>query len=239
MGREPVPKSLNHTLLLSVPIIGMIWIAAFLVFPTYTPMSPTMTAADVAAFYGNPANATRVQFSMIVFNWFEIGMVGLFATIAMQMQRMSHGGGPLAWVYMAVTLGGACMFAAANLFWIVAAYRPDRAPEAIQLLSDMGWVCFTVPTGFLIGQAVTLAFAVFLDDRGDPVFGRWVGYLNVVAAIAWIPAAFGALYTTGPLAWDGWITFHLRIWTFAIYNIAMFIAAWNARHRLDKPSVAE
>lgn len=233
-----MPRTLNHTLLLSVPVIALIWIAAFLVFPTYTPMSPTMSASDLAAFYADRSNATRVQYSMIVFNWFEIGMVGLYATIALLMERMSHRGGPLAWVYMAVTLGGACMFAAANLFWIVAAYRPDRAPEAIQLLSDMGWICFTVPTGFLIGQAVTLAFAVYLDDGPRPVFPRWVGHLNVLAAIAWTPAAFGALATTGPLAWDGALTFDLRIWTFALYNVAMFIAAWNARHRLGEQESA-
>ncbi len=229
-----MPRTLNHTLLLSIPVIGLIWIAAFLVFPTYTPMSPTMSAADIAAFYSDRGNATHVQYSMIVFNWFEIGMVGLYAMIALMMQRMSHGGGPLAWVYMALTLGGACMFAAANLFWIVAAYRPDRAPEAIQLLSDMGWICFTVPTGFLIGQAVTLAFAVYLDDPARPVLPRWVGHLNVLAALAWTPAAFGALFMTGPLAWDGAVTFHLRIWTFALYNALMFLAVWSARHRLEE-----
>lgn len=233
-----MPKTLDHTLLLSVPVIGMIWIAAFLLFPTYTPMPPTLSAVDVAAFYADAANATRVQYAMIVFNWFEIGMVGLYATIALQMSRMSHGGGPLAWVYMAVTLGGACMFAAANCFWIVAAYRPDRAPEAIQLLNDLGWICFTVPTGFLIGQAVTLAFAVFLDDQADPVFRRWVGWLNGIAAILWVPAAFGALHLTGPLAWNGWLSFNLRIWTFAIYNAAMFVAVWNARRRLADREIA-
>ena len=227
-------RTLSHTLLLSVPIIGLVWIAAFLLFPTLTPLAPTMSAADVAAFYAAPENSARVQYSMIVFNWFEIGMIGLYATIALLMSRMSHGGGPLPWVYMAVTLGGACMFAAANCFWIVAAYRPDRAPEAIQLLSDLGWICFTVPTGFLIGQAVTLAFAIFLDDRERPVFPNWVGYVNVVAAIAWMPAAFGALHLTGPLAWDGWLSFDLRIWTFAVYNVLMFVAAWTARHRLDE-----
>ncbi|WP_052223488.1 hypothetical protein [Novosphingobium malaysiense] len=233
-----MPRILDHTLLLSVPVIGMIWIAAFLVFPTWTPLPPTLSAADVAAFYSDSGNATRVQYAMIVFNWFEIGMVGLYAMIALQMGRMSHGGGPLAWVYMAVTLGGACMFAAANCFWIVAAYRPDRAPEAIQLLNDLGWICFSVPTGFLIGQAVTLAFAVFLDDRDGRVFPIWVGWLNVLAAIAWVPAAFGALYLTGPLAWNGWLTFDLRIGTFAIYNAAMFAAAWTARNRLAERDLA-
>lgn len=225
-------KTLNHTLLLSVPIIGLIWIAAFLVFPSYAPLSPTLSAEQVAAFYADPDNGTRVQFSMIVFNWFEIGMVGLYASIALLMQRMSHGGGPLAWVYMAVTLGGACMFAAANCFWIVAAYRPDRAPEAIQLLSDLGFICFTVPTGFLIGQAVTLAFAIYLDRQDRPIFPMWVGHLNVVAALAWVPAAFSALYMTGPLAWDGWMAFDVRIWTFAVYNVLMFYATWQVRERM-------
>lgn len=230
-------KRLQDILLLSVPVIGAIWIVAFLIFPTYSPMSPTLTAAQVADFYSDPSHGSRVQYSMILFNWFEIGMVGLYATIAVLLQRMSHGNGPLAFVYMAVTLGGACMFAAANCFWIVAAYRPDRAPEAIQLLSDLGWLCFTIPTGFLIGQAVVLAFGVFLDDQARPIFPKWVGYLNVVAAIAWVPAAFSALSTEGPLAWDGTLSFHLRIWTFTLYNVLMFVAAWNARDRMHDVGV--
>lgn len=225
-------KRLEDILLLSVPVVGAIWIAAFLVFPTYTPMSPGLSAADVAAFYSDPDNATRVQYSMIVFNWFEIGMVGLYASIAVLMQRMSHGNGPLAFVYMAVTLGGACMFAGANCFWIVAAFRPDRSPEAIQLLSDLGWLFFIIPTGFLIGQAVTLAFAVYLDNQDKPVFPKWVAHFNVLAAIAFVPAAFAATSLDGPLAWDGALSFDLRIWGFAIYNALMFMAAWNARHRM-------
>jgi len=34
------------------------------------------------------------------------------------------------------------------------------------------------------------------------------------------------------------LSFDLRIWTFAIYNVVMFMAAWNARHRLDEAEAA-
>lgn len=225
---------LQHILLGSVPLIGIFWVAAFLIFPGYTPMSPTMTAADVAAFYADPDNGSRVQYSMIIFNWFEIGMVGLYATIAVLMQRMSHGHGPLAYVYMALVLGGACMFAAANCFWMVAAFRPERAPEAILLLSDLGWLFFIIPTGFLIGQAVTLAFAVYLDDQDRPIFPTWVGHFNMLAAVAFVPAAFGATAMEGPLAWDGVLSFDVRIWAFVIYNIVMFTAVWKVKDRMNE-----
>ena len=225
-------KSLQDILLGSVPVVGLIWIAAFLVFPGITPMSPQMTAADVASFYSDPDNATNVRYSMIVFNWFEIGMVPLYAAIAVLMQRMSHRSGPLSYVYLAATLSSACLFAAANCFWIVAAYRPDRAPEAMQLLSDLGWICFIVPTGFLIAQNLTVAFAVYLDKQVRPVFPTWVGHFNILAALAFVPAAFAATSLEGPLAWDGALSFDLRIWSFAIYNVVMFLVAWNARHRM-------
>lgn len=52
-------KNMNGELLLfwSLPVIGLIWIAAFLTFPGFVhPMSPDMSAEQVAAFYRNPEN---------------------------------------------------------------------------------------------------------------------------------------------------------------------------------------
>jgi len=232
-----MPMKLQNLLLGSVPVIGLIWIAAFLVFPGFTPMSPSLSALDVAKFYSDPDNASRVRYSMIVFNWFEIGMVPLYAAIAVLMQRMSHRSGPLSYVYLASTLGSACLFAAANLFWIVAAYRPERSPEAMQLLSDLGWMSFIAPTGFLISQNLTLAFGVYLDRQPKPVFPTWVGHFNILAAIAFIPAAFAMNALDGPLAWDGFLSFDLRIWTFTIYVIVMFFVAWGAKHRMLEDEV--
>lgn len=228
-----------HRLLLgAVPVIGLIWAAAFLVFPGFAPLSPRLDAASVAAFFAAPDNAARVRYSMIVFNWFEIGMVPLYATITVLMQRMSHGQGPLPYVYLAATLSGAVMFAAANLFWLVAAYRPDRAPDAMLLLSDLGWVCFIAPTGFLIAQNAALAVAVYLDRRAPAVLPRWVGHFNVVMALCFIPAAFAITTDHGPLAWDGSLAYFLRVIAFAVYIVVMFVATWRAWGKAPAGAIA-
>ena len=42
-------------LLWTLPVTAVIWISAFFLFPGFThPMSPSMTAAQVAAFYRDP-----------------------------------------------------------------------------------------------------------------------------------------------------------------------------------------
>ena len=48
----------------SLPVIALIWVAAFLTFPGFVhPMSPTMSAEQVAAFYRDPANLPRASAS--------------------------------------------------------------------------------------------------------------------------------------------------------------------------------
>ena len=40
----------------------------------------------------------------------------------------------------------------ADLFWLIAAFRPERNPELVQLFNDMAWVTFTSQVPFLVAQ---------------------------------------------------------------------------------------
>ena len=63
-------------LLWTLPVLGLIWISAFLLFPGFVhPLSPTMSADEVAAFYRDPENLARIRYSMILFNWFGVALV--------------------------------------------------------------------------------------------------------------------------------------------------------------------
>src|SRR5262245_65897302 len=78
-------------LLWTLPVLGAIWISAFLLFPGFVqPMSPTMSAEDVAAFYRDPENLPRIRYSMILFNWFAVGFVPILALIVLQIRRIAH-----------------------------------------------------------------------------------------------------------------------------------------------------
>lgn len=210
-------------LLWTVPAFVLIWVSAFLLFPGFvSPMSPLMTAEEVAAFYRDPENLPRIRYSMILFNWFCLGMVPVLALIMIQVRRMAHRTPIFSFSFFGCMTGGPTLFLIANLFWLLAAFRPDRPPELIQAFNDLAWVTFTGGVGFLIAQSVVLAIAIFTDHQEKPVFSRGVAYFNLVIAAALLPASFVGLAMDGIMAWDGLLPFWTKNTAIALWIIVMW-----------------
>lgn len=208
-------------------VFGTVLVAAFLVFPGFLPpMSPRMSAADVAAFYNE--NTTWIRASMIVFDFCSVMLLPLFMVVVHHIKRMRTSTDVFAYCYLSAAASGATILAIANLFWLIAAFRPERDPELLVLLNDLAWITFTVPVGMIIAQNLCLALAVYLDQRPDPVFPRWVAHFNIAAAVLTAPAASAAIFKSGPLAWDGFISFWLRLGLFAVYIAVMFVVLRRA-----------
>lgn len=206
----------------TLPILALSWIALFLSFPGFLPpMSPTLSADAVAAYYRDPALQAATRYSLIVFNWFGVGIVILLTLIVMQIRRMAHRTPILAYCYLGCATGGPVLFFIADLFWLLAAFRPERDPQLTLLFHDLAWVTFTTPVCFLIGQCLFLALAIFLDRQAQPVFPRWVAHFNLAIAIAIAPAAFSTTTLSGPLAWDGLLSFWLRNTAIALWLLVM------------------
>jgi hypothetical protein len=209
-------------LLWTLPVLGIVWISAFFLFPGFVhPMSPTMSAEDVAAFYRD--NVARVRYSMILFNWFGVGLIPIVILLAMQIRRMAHRTPILSYSLIACAGGPPALFLIANMFWLLAAFRPERAPELTQLFNDLAWVTFTILVPYLIAQCLLLALAIYWDRQDEPVFKPWVAYFNLLVAAALTPAAFGALAFNGPIAWDGLLSFWVKNVAIAVWIIVMGI----------------
>jgi hypothetical protein len=205
-------------LLWTLPVTAVIWVSAFFLFPGFThPMSPSMTAAQVAAFYRDPGNLSRIRASMILFNWFAPALIPLLMLIVMQVRRMAHRTPILSYCLVACSAGGPAIFLVADLFWLLAAFQPARDPQLTVMFNDLAWMTFTTAVPFLIAQSLFIALAIYLDRPGRLVFGRWVALFNIVVAVALVPAAFTGLALSGPMAWNGLLPFWVK-------NIA--IAAW-------------
>jgi hypothetical protein len=222
-------------LLWTLPALAIIWISAFLLFPGFVhPMSPTMSAEEVAAFYRDPENLPRIRYSMILFNWFGVGLIPILMLIVMQVRRMAHRTPILSYSLLGCASGGPTLFLVANLFWLLAAFRPERDPELIQLFNDLAWVSFISQVGFLIGQSVFLALAIYLDRQSRPVFKTWVAHFNLLVAAALAPASFIGLALGGPMAWDGLLSFWVRniaigLWI-AVMGVVLGQAIYRQRH---------
>jgi hypothetical protein len=221
-------------------VFGVILLAAFLLFPGFfPPMAPDMTARQVAAFYTR--HQAMIRLSMVTVNFCGIMLIPFFMVIVYQMKRMATPTQVLAYAYLSAAVSGATLIAIADLFWLVAAFRPDRDPQITQLLNDLAWITFTVPVGMIIAQMVTLALAVRLDDQPRPVFPRWVAAFNVAVAAAVAPSAFAAVVHTGPLAWNGAVSFWLRVCAYVLYVAVMFVvvrAAVRRQHQEEREQAA-
>jgi hypothetical protein len=214
----------------TLPAVAIVWISAFLLFPGFLhPMSPTMSAEEVAAFYRD--NLARVRFSMVLFNWFCVGLIPILMLIAMQIRRMAHRTPIFSYCILACAAAGPTLFLIANLFWLLAAFRPERNPELTQLFNDLAWVTFTTGVPFLIAQSVILALAIYLDRQSRPVFKPWVAHFNLLVAAALAPAAFAGLALGGPMAWDGVLSFWLKNVAIALWIVVMGVVLGQAIYR--------
>ena len=194
-------------------------------------MSPTLSAEEVAAFYRDPENLPRIRYSMILFNWFAVGLVPILALIVLQMRRMAHRTPIFSYGIIACAAGGPTIFLMASLFWLLAAFRPERDPQLTLLFNDMAWVTFSSQIGFLIAQSVILAVAIFLDRQARPVFAPWVAYFNLLIAAVLVPACFVGLATEGPIAWDGALTFWVRNVAIGVWIAVMGVVLGRAIHQ--------
>lgn len=214
------------------PVVGAVLLAAMASFPGFwPPMSPNLSADAVAAFYRE--NVAMVRLSMVVVNLCAIMLVPFFMVIVVQIKRMATPTAVFAYSYLAAISTGATMFAIADIFWLVAAFRPERDPQLIMVLNDFAWLIFVAPVGFMVVANLVLALSIWLDSGPQPVFGRWVAWMSVAVAAAMTPAVGAVIVRSGPFAWDGAVSFWLRWVAFAVYLAAMFVAVRGALARQE------
>lgn len=220
----------QQVVLWSAPVLAAVLVVLFALFPGFwPPMSPDMSAAEVGAFYRD--HTAMVQLSQVGFNLFGILVVPFFCLVMVQMQRMRSETHIYAFSYLTSVVGGATLFALSNIFFAVAAYRPGRGDEVIQLLNDLAWMIFIAPVGMLLAQFILLALAILADDPAKPVFPRWVAWYSLATAVAMAPSVGAAVAHDGPLAWDGLVSFWLRNGAFAAFVIVMFFVVRGALQR--------
>ncbi len=231
---EDLPTTLNiRTQLIclwTAPVFGACYLIAFLMFPGFLPpMSPQLTADQVATFYQE--NTAMIRFSMVTYDLLGVMILPFFMVIVVQMKRMATQSHVFAYCYLTAAASGATLFALSNIFFLVAAFRPERGADLVLLLNDMAWVTLIAPVGAMVAMNFLLGLAVYFDDGPAQVFPRWVGHVAIATALAMAPAVCAAIVRTGPLAWDGAISFWLRNGALAVFVIVMFVVLRAAIHR--------
>jgi hypothetical protein len=181
---------------------------------------PRLTRDGIIAF--TVGNATHMQIGTVLLAIF-LGFASMgTGVIVVQMKRMSGPGPALAYAYLACGAAAAlpgCYFC--GLLFSVAAFRPDRDPQIIALLYDMGFVGFIGCLGCFLTQYVVFAVAIFLDKRG--IFPKWLGYITVWNLVTELVAAPVWIFKSGPYAWNGLISFYLGVVIFVVWIVCLIV----------------
>lgn len=191
----------------------------FVIGQLFPPPSPTLSAEEITAVLMAKRNGIL---------WCTVGLGFLapffyfFAVItSIQISRIEGHFGLLSYLQLAtaVVAPTGWLYPLATLS--TAVYRPERAPELVQLLSDNYWLTY-IGVAFIFSINIfVIGLSALLDRRQNPVFPRWFGYSNMFFAMAFAPGTLIYAFMDGPLAWDGIFAVYIPSCAFPLWQISM------------------
>jgi hypothetical protein len=203
-------------------LFGFIFVYLGKVMP---PPKPGLTQQEIVAFI--EANAQNMQIAWVLLA-LSLGFASLSSgLIVTQMRRMSGVSAALSYAYLAVLAVAAlpgCLFC--GFMFALAAFRPDRDPQVIALLYDMGMLSFVGSLGCFVTQYLVFAVAIFLDKRG--IFPKWLAYMSIWGIVTEFVAVPIWVFRGGSYAWDGVISFWLGTIIFVVWEIGLIVCLYKA-----------
>ena len=228
LDRRPLhgpPRALNtKTQLVCLwcgPIALLIFMVGFwFVAGLVPPPSPADSAREVQDLYRDNTDQIRIG---LVLSMIGGGLTAPFvAAISTQMKRVEGTYSPLTYAQLGTGMLGVLLFLFPLAVMQVAAFRPDRDPEMIQLAQDIAWIPFIGAYPAVWIQAIVVGICAFKDEK-EIVFPRWAGYFSLWVALGFMGSSLLYFFKTGPFAWNGIFAFWLPLSVFGAWIIVFFV----------------
>lgn len=224
----------QRVLVLSGPLMMVVWIGAFLAIAGFIPPSDPAASADTIARMYTEAS-TSIKLGMVIAMAGCALLVPFGIALSGQLKRIP-GAKALADVQMVSCALLSLEFITPIAVWMAASYRADdRAAGVTQALHDLGWILFMTVIWSLWVQLIAVGVAVLLDRSERPVLPRWLAYLSLWEAFLILPAGTVLFFQDGPFAWNGAIGLYVPLVTFSVWILC---TTWCV-HRALTQQVAE
>lgn len=204
--------------------IGLVLFAGFI-----PPLAPSASAEDIAAIYRSRPN--MILAGQAMFMAAAVLLLPFFAAIGFQMARIEGRRPILAVTQMLIGVGTALLTVIPATFFAIAAFRPERDAGFILLMNDLGFMFFLWEFAPAFFQNIVIAICVLSDKSPQPLFPRWVAFLNIWVALLYLPGALIPFFKTGPFAWNGLLAFWIPVNAFFVWMIAMAFVVTKAIKR--------
>ncbi len=210
-------------------MFGLIFVPLTRVMP---PPRPDVTAEQMGNFLHQHAVTIQIGFALLMV---IIGFAGVAnGIVVFEIKRMSVS--PVfAYAYLGALAVGAlpgCLMAAIS--FLAAVFRPDRDPEIVALLYDLTFLSFVGSLGCFSAAYLVFAIAILLDTNG--VFPKWLGYISIWQIVTELLAAPVFIFRSGPLAWNGSISFWMGTAIFGFWEVCLIVLLKMA---VDRQPVGE
>jgi uncharacterized membrane protein (DUF441 family) len=179
---------------------GIIFFALARVMP---PPRPDVTTDQMVHFFQAHSTTIKIGFGLLVL---IVGGAGVANGIVMYHIKRMTVGSVLGYAYMGSLAIGAlpgCLLVA--FCFLTAVYRPDRDPELIALLYDLGLLSYVGSLGCFTTAWIAFAIAILYDK--NQIFPKWFAYVTIWQIVTEIMAVPVFISKAGPFAWNGSIAF--------------------------------
>jgi len=205
-------------------------------FDMVGPPSPKLTPDQVAAFYTSDNLYKRL--AAMITSWTSAFALPISIVAGLQVARLEKGMPVLG---ITTTISGVMMsifLVLPPLFWGVAAYSPDRDPQATALMHELGMLTLTTTDQFYIFGMVAITIASLSIRKHDALsaFPRWMGYFTIWAALAFEVGAFAFIPKSGPFCWNGIVVFWMPFVVYGSWITTMSVMLLKALKRQSAAS---
>lgn len=232
MESAVVSRSIQKACVWAGPVMGLLFVVGFVIAGFFPPPSPNATATEVAALIER--NRTAIRVGVVICLASCPLLMPFLASFTIQMRRIEGVRPIMAYTQLALGALATIEFVIPYIFMLVSTYRADQSPDVTRALYDLGWFFFLGVISTFVLQLVLFGIAVLIDVRPDPIFPRWLGYLNIWLALTFTPASFLVFFKTGPLAWNGVFVWWVPVCAFLLWFLPNFMYLLRAIDRDDR-----
>jgi hypothetical protein len=224
-----MPIRVQKWCLWSAPLALFVFGLGFVVIGRMLPPpSPNLDAAGVVAFYNDNTNGLRLGLAL---SMVAGALTGPFVSvITLQMRRIEGPVSPLAFTQFGMGMLGVLLIALPVMVIEAAAFRPDRDPDALLAIHDIGWIMLIGTYGCVFVQCIVVGVCILLDREAE-VWPRWLGYFSIWVGLMFLPGSLLYFFTTGPFAWDGIFVWWIPFTVFFGWIVVMFVMTLKALNR--------
>ena len=213
--------------LIFMTIFGFAWWGLLDMMP---PPPATWTPNEVAAFYVE--HGFKIQLGALIASWTSAFMVPFSVVVAVQMARLEKGTPVWSILQFAGGILMSIFLVLPPIFWGIAAYSPERAPQVTALIHEIAMLTLVTTDQFYIFQMVAMAYVSLTQtaDAQSP-FPRWIGFFTIWSALIFEVGAIAFIPKTGPFSWNGLFVFWFPLVIFGAWVMTISVSMLQALKR--------